>query len=64
MKADRGLTVRRMVELAGVSRASFYRFDEAGSRRGDLSQLPCATPHPLRLLRGRFSGVAVKGLAQ
>ncbi len=28
MKADRGLTVDRMVKLAGVSRASYYRFDE------------------------------------
>ena len=33
MKADRGLTVRRMVELAGVSRASFYRFDERETAR-------------------------------
>jgi len=30
MKSNRGLTVRRMVELGGVSRASFYRFDEDG----------------------------------
>ena len=28
MKADRGLTIARMVELGGVSRASFYRHDE------------------------------------
>jgi putative transposase len=28
MKADRGLTVERMVKLAGVSRAGFYRFDD------------------------------------
>jgi len=28
MKTDRGLTVERMVKLAGVSRASFYRFDD------------------------------------
>ena len=28
MKADRGLTVERMVKLAGVSRASYYRFEE------------------------------------
>ena len=26
MKADRGLTIERMVELGGMSRASFYRF--------------------------------------
>ena len=28
MKADRRLTITRMVELGGVSRASFYRYDE------------------------------------
>jgi putative transposase len=28
VKADRGLTVERMVELARVNRASYYRFDE------------------------------------
>jgi putative transposase len=28
VKADRGLTVERMVELARISRASYYRFDE------------------------------------
>ena len=27
MKAERGLTIQRMVELGGVSRAGFYRFD-------------------------------------
>ena len=34
MKAEKGLTVGRMVELAGVSRAGFYRFgeDESGQR--------------------------------
>lgn len=32
MKADRGLSVERMTELARISRASFYRFEEnAGS---------------------------------
>ena len=30
MKADRGLTLGRMVALGGVSRASFYRYDEDG----------------------------------
>jgi len=35
MKANRGLTVARMVELGGVSRASFYRFDEYGTTRVD-----------------------------
>jgi putative transposase len=28
VKADRGLTIARMVELGGVSRASFYRYEE------------------------------------
>ena len=31
MKLDRGLTIARMVELGGVSRASFYRYDEDGT---------------------------------
>ena len=31
MSAQRGLTVGRMVELGGVSRASFYRFEATGS---------------------------------
>ena len=38
MKADRGLTVERMMELGRVSRASFYRFDEnaPSSRNADM----------------------------
>jgi putative transposase len=35
MKVNRALTVRRMVELGGVSRASFYRSEEEDSRRVD-----------------------------
>jgi putative transposase len=35
MKADRGLTIARMVELGGVSRASFYRYDEDGATGPD-----------------------------
>jgi transposase InsO family protein len=35
MKAGRGLTVARMVELGGVSRASFYRNDEDGAAPAD-----------------------------
>ena len=31
MKADWGLTIERMVELGGVSRAGFYRFYEDGA---------------------------------
>jgi hypothetical protein len=29
VKADRGLTIERMVELGRVSRSGFYRFDDA-----------------------------------
>jgi transposase InsO family protein len=35
MKANRGLTIERMVELGGVSRASFYRFGEGRRPRPD-----------------------------
>jgi hypothetical protein len=35
VKADRGLAIARMVELGGVSRASFYRYDEDGTVRSD-----------------------------
>jgi putative transposase len=35
MKADRGLTSVRMVELGGVSRASFYRYDEDAAEQPD-----------------------------
>ena len=35
MKANRGLTAKRMVELGGVSRASFYRFDGEATTRAD-----------------------------
>ena len=37
MKADRGLPIARMIELGGVSRASFYRFQEDGPSRSDRS---------------------------
>jgi putative transposase len=35
MKADGGLTIARMVDLAGVSRASFYRYDEDAAPQPD-----------------------------
>jgi putative transposase len=35
MKADRALSIGRMVELGGISRASFYRYDEDGAVRPD-----------------------------
>ena len=35
MKADRGLTIERMAELARVSRASFYRFEENAGAGSD-----------------------------
>lgn len=35
MKAGRGLTVERMMKLARISRASYYRFDENAAMSGD-----------------------------
>jgi transposase InsO family protein len=35
VKADRGLTIERMVELGRVSRSSFYRFETDGPARPD-----------------------------
>jgi putative transposase len=35
MKADRGLAIARMVELGGVSRTSFYRYDEDDAPQPD-----------------------------
>jgi len=35
VKADRGLTIERMVELGRVSRSGFYRFDKLGPPRSD-----------------------------
>jgi transposase InsO family protein len=35
VKADRGLTIERMVELGGVSRSGFYRFEEGGPATPD-----------------------------
>jgi putative transposase len=35
VKADRGLSIERMVELGRVSRSGFYRFDEDGPSRPD-----------------------------
>jgi len=35
VKADRGLTIARMVELGGLSRASFYRYEEDAAERPD-----------------------------
>ena len=35
MKASRGLSIRRMVELGGVSRSGFYRFDTTAKPRPD-----------------------------
>jgi hypothetical protein len=36
VKADRGLTIERMVKLGRVSRSSFYRFDEDRPGRSDM----------------------------
>ena len=35
MKANRGLTIERMVELGRVSRSGFYRFDKGGPPKSD-----------------------------
>jgi predicted transcriptional regulator len=35
VKADRGLTIARMVELGGVSRASLDRYDEDAAPQPD-----------------------------
>ena len=35
MKVDRGLSIERMVELGGVSRSGFYRFDSSAEARAD-----------------------------
>src|ERR1700685_2796827 len=35
VKLDRGLTIARMVERGGMSRASFYRYDEYGTAKPD-----------------------------
>ena len=35
MKADRGLTIERMVELGRVSRSGFYRFEQGGGATPD-----------------------------
>jgi transposase InsO family protein len=35
VKADRGLSIERMVELGGVSRSGFYRFDQDDPPRAD-----------------------------
>src|SRR5713226_6799074 len=45
MKAGRGLTMVRMVELGGVSRASFYRYDEDVCGRPDRD-MDTARRHP------------------
>jgi putative transposase len=35
VKANRGLTIERMVELGRVSRSGFYRFDDCAGPRPD-----------------------------
>ena len=56
MKADRGLTVERMVELARVSRASFYRFEE-NAGIGPMGIWICA----MRSSGSRWNGRATDG---
>ncbi len=59
VKADRGLTIERMVELGRVSRASFYRFDEDADRRRRTTIWICATPSSA----SPWSGPAMDGHA-
>ena len=56
MKADRGLTIERMVELGRVSRSGFYRFDE-DAHRGRMRTWICA----MRSSGSRWSGPATGG---
>ncbi len=51
MKADRGLTIARMVELGRVSRSGFYRFDEDDGR---------AKPDPDMDLRDTIQRIALQ----
>jgi len=54
--ADRGLTMERMVRLAQVSRASYYRFEES-VRSGSDSEMELVTPFS----ESRWSGPATGG---
>jgi putative transposase len=51
MKANRGLSIKRMVELGGVSRSGYYRFDESAK--------PC--PDPDMDLRDAIQRIALEG---
>ena len=51
MKANRGLTLERMVELGGVSRSGFYRFDGSAGPRAD---------HPHMDLRDDIQKIALE----
>src|ERR1700726_2069869 len=51
MKAEKSLTVGRMVKLAGVSRAGFYRFDE---------EVPGQRPDRDMDLRGTIQRIALE----
>ncbi len=53
MKADRGLTIERMVELGRVSRSGFYRFDESAEAG------PEGTPDPHMDLRDAIQRIAL-----
>ena len=57
VKADRGLTIERMVELGRVSRSGFYRFDEGAEAGSGSPTWICATPSS----GSRWSGPATAG---
>ena len=59
MKADRGLTIERMVELGRVSRAGFYRFDEDAKPASGSATWICA----MRSSGSLWSGPAMAGRA-
>ena len=49
MKADRGLTIERMVELGGISRSGFYRFNPGSPPRPDRDMELRDTIHRIAL---------------
>jgi hypothetical protein len=54
--ADRGLTIERMVRLAQVSRASYYRFEES-ARSGSEPDMELREPFS----ESRWNGPATGG---
>jgi len=57
VKAERGLTVERMVELARISRANYYRFDE-NAKPGFIPTWICVMPSSESRWNGPLTGGA------